>query len=66
MPRLDDVTKIDLHARAADVIAGLAVPANILIWFADIDIVLRALVTAGSLVLIVFAIVAKVRQWRKQ
>lgn len=53
----------DTHQRVADAIAVGSIPANLAIWLADIDLVLRILVSLGSLILIVFAIYAKLRHW---
>jgi hypothetical protein len=55
----------DLTQRAADIVAGASAPAAIALWLSDIDVVLRICVSLGSLLLIGFAIAAKVRHWRR-
>lgn len=51
--------------RAADTIAAVVLPANIAIWLADIDLLLRICVSVGSLILIGFALAAKWGKWRQ-
>lgn len=50
--------------RAADTVAALSAPASLALWLANIDLFLRMSVSLGSLILICFAIAAKVRHWR--
>lgn len=55
----------DVGSKAADVVAATVLPVNIALWLSDIDFVLRVLVSIGSLILIGFAIAAKVKHWKK-
>lgn len=54
----------EMHQKLADGIAVGSIPANLAIWLADIDLLLRILVSIGSLVLIAFAIHAKIKHGR--
>lgn len=62
---MTDITRDIVHQRIADAIAVGAIPANGAIWWwlDKADLLLRIGVSAGSFVLIVFAIRAKIRQW---
>lgn len=53
------------HLKLADLIAVAAVPASGALWLADIDLVLRILVSVGTLVLIGFALYTKWKHWRR-
>lgn len=55
----------ELVQHASDAAAVASVPINIALWVADLDFVLRLLVSAGSLVLIGLAIAAKLRHLRR-
>ena len=55
----------DTHQKLADMVAVASIPTNAALWLADIDRVLRIGVSAGSLILICFAIWAKVKHWWK-
>jgi hypothetical protein len=60
---MTDLNREFVHQRLADAVAAASVPANIALWVADLDIILRICVSAGSLILIGFAIWAKVKHW---
>lgn len=54
--------------KVADAVAALALPANVAIWtlMNELDILLRILVSAGSLVLIVIAVRSKMKQGKRK
>ena len=60
---MNDLNRDIIHQRLADAVAAASVPANVAIWLADLDVILRICVSAGSFILIVFAIWAKVKHW---
>lgn len=55
----------EIAQHAADTVAAVSIPVSVGLWLTDLDVVLRILVSIGSLVLIGFAIAAKVRHWRR-
>jgi hypothetical protein len=63
---MTDISRDILHQKLADAIAVASIPANAALWLADIDLLLRIGVSAGSFILICIAIWAKIsRWWRK-
>jgi hypothetical protein len=63
---MTDVQRDIMHQRISDAVAAVSAPASAALWLSDIDVILRILVSAGSLVLIGFAIWAKIKQARRQ
>lgn len=63
---MTDISREILHQKLADTVAVVSLPANAVLWIEDIDLFLRIGVSAGTLILIIFAIWAKIKHfWNK-